>query len=999
MKNHLPLLAFLFVLVCADAQIPLRIEPVFRNYGLDAGLPANAVYSILQDKQGYIWAATNQGVCRFNGYEFERFPDTLYANFNAVFSKSMTLDESGRVWFVNINWRVFYIENGRIIAWKHNPQLKPFNKDGNILNGIRVKGRGEELWFGTSHAGIIHADQHGQLTVLPGLETADRMFFENQYGALESKKHGTRHESFMQSLSYTIQFPHQQIQIPLFPFTKDSLTSNNFLFSAVHHLGPKNWLFNFHNTLYFIQNDQLVWQRKAPGKPVIWAIQDASGRILTGHHFGGGLRLYASMSDFHDDRPALTALPGLTVTHIYQDREGGYWISTQEQGIFYCASFESGRVTGLPELEGAQMNDIVGDGHTTHFVGYRDGKIFAIDLKSLVATDISLPKNEHTSELTYDKRTQTLALAGSKTAFYKNNQWETIDFLETTDGFKTLWTCKDLFPGNDPDVWFSVSGVGLIKANIHSKTVEQSTFDVKNSKGTRRYVSARQDQAGRVWAYNIDGFVEWTKNGIDTVYKTHPILKQYTKDIAVLPDTSLVLCPLGHGLVFWKPGKSPIEIKGKNGLLTDWFTSLYYHAPDSSIWAGCPRGVNKIRFDRQGNYHIETYTLQNSPPNNVVSAFLVAEDGLWLATTTGLYRMRNQPDNIVIPAPVFESVAVNNVQYSTTDVLHLPYDSANITIELVSLYFQGNNRPQFAYRLLSNAGDTSWQLRAGRNISFLNLQPGEYRLEVKTQGDANIWSPVSTMLIIIRPPWWATWWARTLFALGLSGAAFGIYRYRTGQILHESRLKAEMLRLERSALQAQMNPHFIFNCLNSIQNFILKNDTDAAVMYLARFAKLVRSSLNASVDGTVLLHEEISMLNHYLALEQLRFREAFEYHIEADPMIDQTNTLIPPLIVQPFVENAVLHGMQDLQENGLILIKFYLENNMLCVEVQDNGKGLQQEKLAGNSKSLGGKITQKRLELLNEQKQQSAISIEYRTPEGGAGTLVLIRLPLTQTAV
>jgi ligand-binding sensor domain-containing protein/two-component sensor histidine kinase len=988
-------MAFVLALTSAHAQLyPLQIAPVFRNYSLDVGLPATAVYRILQDRQGYIWAATNQGVCRFNGYGFEQMPDTLYSNLNAVFSKSITLDESGRIWFVNINWRVFYIDNGRVIPWKHNPQLKPFNKDGNILNGILVKGRGEELWFGTSHAGILHANESGQITVMPGLESADRVFFENQYGGLDSKNIGKSHENYMENFSLNINTPKGNIPVPLFPFTKDSLKNNDFIFSSVHRLGQELWFLNIYNSYFYFKGGQLLWRRKGTGSPVIWAIQDASGRILTGHHFGGGLKIYDSLTDFRNNRSAISALPGLSVTSIFQDREGGYWVSTQERGVFYCASFESGRLTGLPGLEEVVAVDIVGDGNGAAFAGFKNGKIFAIDLKNIIATDISLPTNDFISELTFDQNTQTLALAGSKNAFYKNGQWDIIDYLETSEGAETPWSGKDLVPGNSPDVWFSVSGVGLIEANIRTRKLLRSTYDVKTSKGTRRYVSARQDQGGRVWAYNIDGFVEWTENGIDSIFKTHPIFKQYFKDIAFLPDTSLVLCPAGHGLVFWKPGRTPFEIKGKNGLLSDWYTSLFYQPADNSVWAGCKRGVNKIRFDDEGRYQIETYILQHGTPNNVVNAFLVDGNDLWLATSNGIYRMQSRPDTLKVPAPVFEVVSVSNVPYFPSGALSLPYDSANITIDLLSLYFRSNGPPQYAYRLLSGSGDTSWHIRGGRRISFLDLQHGTYRLEVKTQGDANAWSPVSILDIVIHPPWWATWWARSLFLFGLSLGGWSLYRYRTGQIVRESRLKEEMLRLERSALQAQMSPHFIFNCLNSIQNFILKNDSDAAVLYLAKFAKLVRSSLNASVDGSVTLDEEVNMLNHYLALEQLRYKKAFEYLISVDPFLDREHTTLPPLIIQPFVENAVLHGMKDKKNDGLILIKFYPVNGILCVEVQDNGQGFQEGKSNKTSASLGGKITRRRLELLNEQNINKEISITYSTPKEGTGTIVLIKLPL-----
>jgi len=158
----------------------------------------------------------------------------------------------------------------------------------------------------------------------------------------------------------------------------------------------------------------------------------------------------------------------------------------------------------------------------------------------------------------------------------------------------------------------------------------------------------------------------------------------------------------------------------------------------------------------------------------------------------------------------------------------------------------------------------------------------------------------------------------------------------------------------------------------------------------------VRGTLNASVEGSILLEDEVNMLNNYLSLEQLRFKQSFDYLISVDPLLDPTNTLLPPLIVQPFVENAVLHGMDSKLKSGLILIKFYPDKDILCMEVRDNGAGLNPEQTKGPQVSLGGSITRRRLELLNEQSVKDAITISYRTPEDGIGTLVSIRLPLKQ---
>lgn len=177
-----------------------------------------------------------------------------------------------------------------------------------------------------------------------------------------------------------------------------------------------------------------------------------------------------------------------------------------------------------------------------------------------------------------------------------------------------------------------------------------------------------------------------------------------------------------------------------------------------------------------------------------------------------------------------------------------------------------------------------------------------------------------------------------------------------------------MTKLERAALQAQMNPHFIFNCLNSIQNFILQNDTQKAVEFLSRFARLVRLNLNASVEGVISLEEEIKLLDNYLALEQERFDHRFDYQIEMEEGLEDMDLELPPMLIQPFVENAIVHGISKQEGQGKVQIKITKEQGHLLVKVQDNGTGHTTKPSANDSakhKSVGMSITRKRLGLLD----------------------------------
>lgn len=455
----------------------------------------------------------------------------------------------------------------------------------------------------------------------------------------------------------------------------------------------------------------------------------------------------------------------------------------------------------------------------------------------------------------------------------------------------------------------------------------------------------------------------------------HPAFLQPFIDMTVLPDGSLVFGPKGHGVVLWKPGENAVtEIKQPDGLLSNKVYALHL-APDGVIWAGTHSGLSRLIPIGPRRYRVDNFTVKHGLPSNTVNDVYTTPDGsVWVATAKGLFRFREKPDEAPIPAPLFEQVSVNGVPYSAAATHTLPHDSANLVVKFLSLHFRSGGDIPYRFRLLQTGGDTTWTRTHSQTVHFSNLAPGSYRFQVQAQNEEAHWSGTSTLTFAIRPPWWAIWWARTAGATALGALIFAAYRYRIGEIRKESALREEMLRLEQSALQAQMNPHFIFNCLGSIQHFILKNETDAAVLYLARFAKLVRTALNASVNGAVTLAEEVAMLDNYLALEQMRFQKTFDYTIIVDDTLDGRHILLPPLLVQPFVENAVLHGMKAIQKDGHIWVTFRQADGYLYINIRDNGPGLPQEQLESEGKiSLGGQITRRRLELLRQEKSKQPL--------------------------
>ena len=206
----------------------------------------------------------------------------------------------------------------------------------------------------------------------------------------------------------------------------------------------------------------------------------------------------------------------------------------------------------------------------------------------------------------------------------------------------------------------------------------------------------------------------------------------------------------------------------------------------------------------------------------------------------------------------------------------------------------------------------------------------------------------------------------------------------------EAEFNAKVSDTELKALRSQMNPHFIFNSLNSIGDYILKNDTQSASDYLSKFAKLMRLTLENSEKKEILLSDDISLLKTYMDIERKRFNSKFNYTITIDPNLDAENILVPPMILQPFIENSIIHGLAEKEGVGLINISFKTEKNMLICSVDDNGIG-RKKATSTNNKSMGMAITKSRIEIINKLKNTNgSVEIIDKTE----GTRIDVSLPI-----
>ena len=335
------------------------------------------------------------------------------------------------------------------------------------------------------------------------------------------------------------------------------------------------------------------------------------------------------------------------------------------------------------------------------------------------------------------------------------------------------------------------------------------------------------------------------------------------------------------------------------------------------------------------------------------------------------------------------------------------YQENTLSFRFAALDYTDPDANEFKYRITPT--ETEWVHSGTENFArYANLAPGDYTFEVDATNSDGIWSNKPAQLdITILPPWYQTWWFRTLAALGIAEVVFLIYRNRVQQIQKEAdfkRKEAEYKQLaaetETAVLRLQMNPHFIFNSMNSISSYLLQKDIETANDYLGRFAKLMRKILTVAEEPYLPLYDEIELLEQYMQAEAMRFEEKFHYEFIVADAIDTDEVLIPTMILQPFVENAIWHGISSKKGKGNIEIRFELENEKLICSITDNGIGRKaaSQKSSSSHESKAISITQRRLNLLVSEHslsfQPSLVIEDLVSPQNQPiGTKVILTLP------
>lgn len=597
---------------------------------------------------------------------------------------------------------------------------------------------------------------------------------------------------------------------------------------------------------------------------------------------------------------------------------------------------------------------------------------------------------------------------------------------------ETLTLFPHQIPDNNPGLtkflldqknrlWVGSRRVGLYRIALTTGEMEHFIDELNSDFSSSLYTwvtDLHEDKAGKVWIRLARSFAiflpEQEHFEVFSHYQNPNNTFRYIRNFAESPEGEIWLASEDNGIGRVDRTELNKGITQKytrsSGLISDLIQQMDFD-PDGQLWILSNLGISA--FD-VSNEKVQNYAWDRGIPyaqhliplsNNKVALALPVGLGIFDAGKT-------QPAQI-IPEPYISRIRNRGeLVYegrNEADLDALRFERAGTAYCNFEFSALGYSNPkQFAYRMVE-LGEEWIETSEQRSASYSNVSPGTYHFELKCRLVDGQWSEVKTLEIIIPPHWWQTWWFQMAVAVVLMLIAYSIYRGRLENVRQKERLKSEFQRklhdVEMQALRSQMNPHFLFNSLNSIQMFIVKNQVMEAVEHLDNFSRLVRLILQNTRSPLVPLKEEVEALKLYMEMENLRFKTKFTHRVEVAEEINIHQQEIPPMLLQPFVENAIWHGIQHKNTDGEVVVRISKDDQHLICEIEDDGIGrVAARKLQENTnrvhRSLGMKITKDRIQMMNEtQGTPARIEIIDLYGEGGkaTGTKVVVYLPATHS--
>lgn len=967
--------AFLFSLLlfplCCFSQEPYSI-----NFNRADGLPTTNIYNSFQDKEGFMWFATDMGVLKYNGSHFTHFSTDDGLADNEVFG--FFQDSKGRIWFVTYNGKIGYYYKNRFYNQTNDSRLNQPKNLGMILKiSEDANGKINIIYYKGSMFTIDFNGKNSYFnfkgnTIYDQFHYAKSIYFLTQNGIVNTKDNH------------------------VVPLNADSNLSN-VIFRTLYH--KESFYFSFNNKVYVFRDNKInkIVELNIATNEIISLFIDTEDNLWLGTRNGVYKK---SLPD--QNAKILFYFKGKIISSIHEDFEKNKWITTLDNGIYFLPTNNtfiingnSGEKLNITCLSKDKSNSLWAGTNNDDYYIIRNKSIKSFKLQSNVIPNNAISQIYHT-------KNSTFIIGNHAVQSIKKNKKTTIQFVGG----------RSFLEDSNGDYWFGASYLLKLNAKQFQNLTNVGFLSTNAMVKIKNRTTSLISHDDVIWAGTNNGIFSIENNKINPISEKISETKTAISDLYFQTSTnSLIVGSTSKGLFIFKDNQLIKHLSKKTGLTSNTVYSIKKGFTENTFFVCNNYGLDKIEYN--GNQ----YTIQNM--NSVfglqktkINDVEIVNDSLYVASDNGLFVIdaKNLKANFTKPKILLESINVNNKSYSFENKLVFNYDENDVKITFVGLSYNAQKSISYQYKLKGQ--ETNWTKSSSPEINYKALSPGNYEFIIYSINSKNTYSNPAKISFKIKEPFWLT----LPFILGglliLIALLFTLWRKREKSInqkfeLEKKNIQAErdranverqMIELEQKALRMQMNPHFIFNALNTIKGYYSEGNDEKAGDYISNFSSLLRKLLE-NTEQTIPLSTEIEMLQLYVDLTKIRYKNAFEYKIEVEKAINPNEVSIPTLLLQPMVENAIIHGLSPKKSNGLLIISFQKKSKFLVCIVTDNGIGRKaaaekQKHRQHESKAI--EITLERLSLIeNETESKSTFNItdHYDENHNPSGTTVTIQIP------
>jgi sensor histidine kinase YesM len=964
MLRFLYILLFLFTVNFTQGQ-----QFNFANIGTSRGLPSSECYGLMQDSKGYMWVRTLNGLCKFDGKKFKIFTKKEGLKSNAIYA--VFEDNKSRIWFATSTSHIGYIFNDSVF---YLPSSELFAKEN---------GYGQKVFY------QIVLDENNNLFV-SSHERAYKFSANDHYKTYQLY---TQNDFYLKVVEINKQpfcipdtvtkiraLEKLDFKLMIYGHSFDlKMNETNLKQGILRMTYPckdkdGNSFFHLANRVYF-KSKSGIFKEFNFENLVYHIFIDKENNLWIGFN-SRGLLMFPNADLTKEPKHLLNQE---TISGITQDFEGGIWASSLNRGLFYCKNlFNENLISNEYFNYKPEMLKII------------DSSLFISDFKSRVVKYEIISKkllskemhveNAHVGILDIDKLSDGFLLSGRSSLYKVDNRFNFIERilwekkLKLTSGaYNTIITSQNQIIGISKNYltnytlsyWYKLPSFGNdiieFNKNVYIAT-KNGLFQFNNHLNDTLLTIINNENVIKLLQLNNKLLVICKDGRVTSIDNKHRQINYYFGNVSIndacIIDENKLSVASNTGIFFLDFGTGIINLFNTSDGILD----------------------NEI-------FKIASYKNQ---------AFYSTINGI------GLFNIDKLKNNPIAPKILLHSAYTNRNE--TFKIAGNYSYNSSFTFKFHLISFKDDIPSKLIYKLEGYNKD--WNANESGEINYTNLTNGEYKLLVYVKNSSGVKSSLISIPFTVNKPFFKTSWFITLIVLLVFFISYIIYRityyFINKREVNKTKVNKMFAEYQLMGLKAQMNPHFIFNCLNSIQKYVLEHDSKQAYTYMAKFSKLIRYVLDISDKTFIALSDELELVKIYAELEQLRFSKKFDFEINIDESIKIDDVMIPSMLIQPYLENAIWHGIMNLTETkkGEVKIRVNSINNHLEIVIEDNGVGRAKAKLLKQKthQSKGLSINEKRIEAINYLLKFNDASVEIidllDQNNLAIGTKVVIKLPI-----